>query len=141
MSPCVISINEYTSELPEDLFKSRDFFISNIIQVISEQLGNSINNDIEIVFPVCLTTAQRRSIHIYSKKNEIMSRTTRFPNDVNQLTLWLSKVFIKKFLLPLPIKLSSSLPKKISNFNELMETILTEHRDEFKEYILNKLTT
>ena len=131
MSPCVISINEYTSELPEDLFKSRDFFISNIIQVISEQLGNSINNDIEIVFPVCLTTAQRRSIHIYSKKNEIMSRTTRFPNDVNQLTLWLSKDFVKKFLLP----------KKISNFNKLMQTILTEHRDEFKEYILNKLTT
>jgi hypothetical protein len=130
MSPCVISINEYTSELPEDLFKSRDFFISNVIQVITEQLGNTINNDIEIVFPVCLTTAQRRNIHIYSKKNEIMSRTTRFPNDVNQLTLWLSKDFVKKFLLP----------KKISNFNKLMQTILTEHRDEFKEYILNQLS-
>jgi hypothetical protein len=123
MSPYVISINEYTSELPEDLFKSRDFFISNIMGIITEQLGNTINNDIEIVFPVCLTTAQRRIIHCFSKKNEIMSRTIRFPNDINQLTLWISKEFVKK-------------NTKVSNFNQLMQTILTEHRSEFRKYIM-----
>jgi len=87
--------------ISNDIFSCKSNFEKAIIKCIFEQQYKYNNNicQFEIILPDNLSKEQRHIIHKYSKSNELYTQTFENENSNRQLSLFLSKKYIKKLLL------------------------------------------
>jgi hypothetical protein len=87
--------------ISNDIFSCKSNFEKAIIKFIFEQQYKYNNNicQFEIILPDNLSKEQRHIVHKYSKSNELYTQTFENENSNRQLSLFLSKKYIKKLLL------------------------------------------